>query len=193
MTQRVPDDVIATFARQQHDWMGRVLKGSLNHIEVSKAIQSIINRGQMFNPRSLFKTCTGLWVSDSFTSRILPHVDPMPYRGHEGVTSSQLARNMYDKEIIDEMLGGMEEVRSHAFTLDQIAEMIGSQPNGEDGMLLNNGYANIFYVLVNGGLFVVCVDWISGYRLGYVVAWHLDGYGHWNAGNRVFRNTTLAI
>lgn len=45
MTQRVPDSVIATFARQQHDWMERVLKGSLDSNEVARAVQSLIDRG----------------------------------------------------------------------------------------------------------------------------------------------------
>lgn len=45
MTQRVPDSVIATFARQQHDWMERVLKGSLDPVKVARAVQVFIDQG----------------------------------------------------------------------------------------------------------------------------------------------------
>lgn len=194
MTQRVPDDVVAKFARQQHDWMERVLKGSLDPVEVACAIQSIINRGKMFASGTYFQTREGLWVSDEFTRRILAEqTTTMPYRGLDGVTSNNLSRNMSDTEIINELLGGMDEVRSHAFTLDQVAAKIDLQPNGEDGDLLNNGFANIFYVLVNEVLFAVSVYWDSGDRRWDVHGWLLDGYGDWRAGRQVFRNTTLTV
>jgi len=45
MTQRVPDSIIATFSRQQHDWMERVLKGSLDPVKVARAVQPIIDQG----------------------------------------------------------------------------------------------------------------------------------------------------
>lgn len=194
MTQCVPDDVVAKFARQQHDWMERVLKGSLNPVEVARTVQVIINRGQMFNPHTYYKTRDGLFVWDTFEKRILSkQPTAMPYRGLEGVANSTLSRNMSDQEIIDEILGGMDEARAHASTLDQIAEMIDLQPNGKDGKLLNNGYANIFYVLVDGVLLAVSVYWGSGYRKWNVRDWHLGENGKWNAVIQVFRNTTLVI
>lgn len=194
MTTNVADDKVAKFARQQHDWMERVLKDSLDPVEVAQAVQNIINRGKMFNPHTYFKTRDGLYAWDTFEKRILSgQKESMPYRGCEGMTSSILARNMTDQQIIDELLGGMEETCSHASTLDQIAAKIDLQPNGEDGELLNNGYANIFYVLVNGVLFAVDVVWFSDHREWHVNDWHLDEYGSWDAGGRVFRNTTLAV
>ncbi len=45
MTQRVSDKIIATFTRQQHDWMERVLKGSLDPVKVARAVQVIIDEG----------------------------------------------------------------------------------------------------------------------------------------------------
>jgi hypothetical protein len=45
MTQRVPDSIIATFARQEHDWMQRVLKGSLDPVRVARAVQVLIDQG----------------------------------------------------------------------------------------------------------------------------------------------------
>lgn len=194
MTQKVEDKKIATFARQQHDWMERVLKNSLDPVEVAQAVYSIIGRGKMFAPHTYFTTREGMWVSSRFANRILAkQTTTMPYRGLEGVASVILARNMTDQEIIAELLGGMEEVRKHPFTLDQVAAMIDLQPNGKDGELLKNGYANIFYVLVDEVLFAVRAYWSSGYCEWRVDAWHLDGHGNWRAGNRVFRNTTLEV
>lgn len=147
----------------------------------------------LFNPHTYFKNRQGLWVADSFTNRILSKVGQTPHRGNEGVTISILVRNMSDQGIIDELLGGMDEAHKHSFTLDQIAEKIDLQPNGEDGDLLNNGYANIFYVLVDGVLFAASVHWGSGAREWGVRGWRLSGDGSWDSGSRVFRNTTLKI
>lgn len=184
-------------ASQLKEMFDQVAKGTLNGTHFQAFIEHrdpFVAGGEknLFNPYTYFKTREGLWVSDAFTSRILPHVSPMPYRGCEGVTSQVLERNMSDTEIINELLGGMEETRKHASTLDQIAAMIDLQPNGEDGKLLNNGYANILYVLVNGVLFAVGVGWGSGSRGWSVRDWRLCEGGGWIAGSRVFRNA-LAI
>lgn len=147
-----------------------------------------------FNPHTYFSNRDGLYIYDSFERRILlKSKRSMPHRGLEGVTNSMLARSMSNNEIIDEILGGTKETRKHAFTLDQIAAKIDLQPNGKDGDLLNNGYANIFYVLVGEVLFAVRVHWDSGYRGWLVRDLHLDENDGWNAGSRVFRNTTLAV
>ena len=71
--------------------------------------------------------------------------------------------------------------------------MIDLQPNGEDGELLNNEYANIFYVLVNGVLVTINVRWDSDGRRWRVSDWSLGERCHWNADHRVFRKTTLVV
>lgn len=58
--------------------------------------------------------------------------------------------------------------------------MMSEQPNGEAGNLLNNGYANIFYV---EGC-VVDVRWSGGGWSVYVS--RFGGDGDWGAGSRVF-------
>lgn len=196
------DRKMCEFKRQIRQKSGSPLDPSL----VSSTLQELIegkfkneedggvSAVRMFNPHTYFKTREGLWVSDGFTSRVLvKQPTTMSYCGLDGATSHTLARSMADQQTIDEMLGGMDEVRSHAFTLDQIAAKIDIQPNGEDGELLNNGYANIFYVLVDGVLFAVYVSWDSDNRKWRVRGWHLGEYGKWYAGDRVFRNKTLVI
>lgn len=147
-----------------------------------------------FNPHTYFKTRKGLVVSDKFINSILakqPAV--MQYRGLNGEAVYNLARSMPDYEIIIELLGGMEVARKHAYTLDQIAKKINLQPNGEDGVLLNNGIANIFYLLVDDVLCAVSVRWLSGDREWSVGDLHLGEEGSWLARHRVFRNMTLAV
>lgn len=133
---------------------------------------------KMFNPHTYFKTRGGLYIWGTFNEHILSMQDgPMQHRGYEGMTSVVLARNMSDQEIIDELLDGVDEVRAHAVTLDQIAAKIDLQPNGEAGDLMNNGYANIFYVLVKEVLFAVHVHWRSDNREWDVDGWHLGVLG----------------
>lgn len=143
----------------------------------------------MFDSAKYFVTRDGLYVWPEFTQRILPaYRDPIVRRGVEGVDSVDLPRNMYDREIVAEYLGGEEEARKHAFTPDQVADLIDAQWGGKPGILLNNGYANILFMLgVNGVLFPVIVLWSSDRGEWNVNACGFDGV-HWSAGRRVIRN-----
>lgn len=145
--------------------------------------------GDTFDSVKYFVTGDDLYVLPEFASRILPaYHEPIARRGVEGVDSVDLLANMYDRDIITKYLGGEEEVRKHAFTPDQIAELIDAQPGGKSGKLLNNGYANIFYMIGKDEvLFAVSVYWASVDRQWLVHACVLGG-GYWLAGHRVFRN-----
>lgn len=91
-----------------------------------------------------------------------------------------LAQSAYDNEIIAD-LGGEERAE---VTLAEIWRLIQRQANGEDGVLLTNGYFNIFYVRdVNGLLRAVGVGWGGGG--GSACAFALDDAG-WGDGGRVF-------
>ncbi len=145
-----------------------------------------------FVTASYFVTKPGLWVHSDFTSRITAaYPEALVPRGLDGVESFDLSTASYDREILTRPeMGGEENVRKHAFTPDQVADLINLQPEGAEGKLLTNGYANLFYVVGKDGvLFVVRVHWSAGGRRWGVDAWGLDGRGHWGAGYRVFRNT----
>jgi hypothetical protein len=162
----------------------KVLKDALKVVRtpIAKAV---------FDSSEYFVTRPGLiYVWPEFASRILPaYPKAIPKRGLKGVDFVDLPRNMYDSEIITEYLGGEEEARKHAFIPDQIAMAIDEQKNGESGRMLNNGYANIFYMIgVNGVLFAVYVFWNSDDRWWYVIAFKLGEGGRWYVGNRIFRN-----
>jgi hypothetical protein len=91
-----------------------------------------------------------------------------------------LMQNAYDREIIAD-LGG--EAKAEV-TLAEIWQLMERQANGQEGALLTNGYANIFYVRdVNGVLRAVDVDWDGdGWFAG---ADALDAY-RWIVVRRVF-------
>jgi predicted metal-dependent peptidase len=92
---------------------------------------------------------------------------------------SQLKKNSLDKPILAE-LGDKAET-----TLSAIWELLTKQPNGESGVLLTNGYANIFYVRdAKGVLWAVGARWSSGGW--YVCASSVEGPGGWNEGSQVF-------
>jgi hypothetical protein len=85
-------------------------------------------------------------------------------------------------------LGGAEKSET---TLSEMFSLMEKQGKGEDGVLLNNGYANIFYIKDDAGVLrTVDVYWL-------VDGWHVFadsvGYPHgWFGGRQVFsRNSVL--
>lgn len=91
-----------------------------------------------------------------------------------------LTQGANDTEIITD-LGGEEKAE---VTLAEIWRLIERQASGREGVLLTNGWANIFYVRdVNGLLRAVGVGW---YDDGWgVYAYALDGFS-WYVGGQVF-------
>ena len=134
-----------------------------------------------FNPHKFFKTSTDLWVSGDFVARILSVANCVESADGTSLSSFGLVNPANDSEIRSELS------KNHLIELWQIAEIISLQPNGKEGNLLNNGYANIFYVRgKNGDVFAVSVGWSSDVRQWRVDAWRLGGLGRWDDGFRVF-------
>lgn len=154
---------------------------------VAKA--SVPARTNPFNAVAFYQTGTGLYVYDTFADRLdlnaRQTADSAPERPY---VASLLKANVYDKDIRKEL------PETHLSTLEDIAGLIEAQPNGKSGFLLNNGYANIFYVAgKNGEVFAVFVYWDSGHRLWFVFDWRLGGRGEWDADDQVLcpGNATL--
>jgi hypothetical protein len=83
--------------------------------------------------------------------------------------------------------GGKDKV---AATLAEMLSYMEKQGNGEEGLLLTNGYANIFYIRDIGGVLrAVHCYW-------YDVGWHVHADSvedpiEWRAGDRVFSRNRL--
>lgn len=72
---------------------------------------------------------------------------------------AKLSKSSVDGPIIEE-LGGEAKAET---TLSEMFDLMLKQNNGEDGVLLNNGYANIFYIKdISGVLRAVDVSWHGG-------------------------------
>jgi hypothetical protein len=128
-----------------------------------------------FDPSKFFKARKGLYVDQYFSSRVLVGASKSEPSGMVLLSTADLTRTAYDREIKAEL------AENHGVELWHIAMLIEAQPNGRDGPLLSNGYANIFYV----GGFVVLVRWDAGDGEWYVYDWKLGG-DRWRAGLRVF-------
>lgn len=99
----------------------------------------------------------------------------------------KLRQSSVDGPIIAE-LGGAEKSET---TLSEMFSLMEKQGKGEDGVLLNNGYANIFYIKDSAGV-LRTVD-VSWYDDGWSVHAHsVESPSRWNVGYQVFsRNSVL--
>jgi len=129
------------------------------------------------------------YLSDDFISRFLlgegKTEDPI---GEQTLRSHKLRQSSVDGPIITE-LGGEAKAET---TLTEVFSPMEKQKNGEDGVLLNNGYANIFYIRdQNGLLCAVGARWVGvGW---YVFACSVEAPGRWFGGCRVFsRDSALS-
>ncbi len=136
------------------------------------------------DPDAFYRTRPGLYVWDGFRTLVVAKAHPIdPADSVYSIESFQLTRDAVDDEIENSLS------KSHLFgetlVCAVIAGLIAKQPKGEDGALLNNGYANIFYT----GSCVVRVRWDADGRRWRVGAWRRDG-GGWVASDRVFSLAT---
>lgn len=133
-----------------------------------------------FDPHAALVAQPGLYVYGSFIENVRSRARPVESMGALALPYSDLEQDAYDREITA-ALGDKYEF-SETETCYIIDRLVSRQPNGESGVLLNNGYANLIYV--RGGP-VVRVGWDSGRRKWDVNVWHRD-VGRWSRGDRAF-------
>ncbi|MEK7078086.1 MAG: hypothetical protein AAB911_00805 [Patescibacteria group bacterium] len=103
--------------------------------------------------------------------------------------SHRLCQPSVDGPILAE-LGGETKAET---TLTEVHALMAKQPKGEDGVLLTNGWANIFYVKdVNGLLRAVGAFCFAGYGGWYVFARSVESPHVWYADGRVFSRSSSA-
>ena len=99
---------------------------------------------------------------------------------------SELTRSGLDDEIRKEIGVEFEET-----TLAQIDALMERQSSGQPGVLLTNGFANIFYVRdVNGELRAVYVRWDAFCGGWHVLANSVGNPRRWRGGYRVFSSNS---
>ncbi len=94
------------------------------------------------------------YLGDNFKAQFLGK-EEQPFAGST-LNYGKLSRSSVDGPIIA-ALGGEEKAET---TLTELFSLMEAQKNGEDGLLLTNGYANIFYIKdVTGVLCAVSAGW----------------------------------
>lgn len=117
-----------------------------------------------------------LW--DNFRNNLLDKIE-------ENVPETTLAVYTLTKASTDGPI--RNELSNEKTTLAYLHELISAQPNGESGLLLTDGKANIFYVLdAKGSLWAVRARWCSGSRGWVVSAGSVTDPDGWLAGCQVF-------
>lgn len=121
-----------------------------------------------------------VYLGDNFKTNFLGKIE-------KNVTNSilivsRLEKDSLDKDIRDEVGSDKEETY-----LAHLSELLTRQSKGESGVLLTNGYANIFYIRdAIGNVWAVGVRWYSFYR-GWVVSAHSVSFpSRWHDDNQVF-------
>lgn len=124
------------------------------------------------------------WIGDTFTGNFLtgPGKNEIDVPA-AGLRVHKLRRGSVDEPVVAE-LGGEEQVETY---LACMWEMMKLQGAGQNGDLLVNGYANIFYVRDdNGVLWAAYCIWYSGARDWFVGADPVTYPREWSAGFQVF-------
>ncbi len=119
------------------------------------------------------------YLGDNFNEWFLKKAEE-PFPGST-IYGRELNKNSVNSPVLAE-LGGHEKAET---TLTELYTAMKVQPNGEKGALLNNGFANIFYVRdINNILRAVYVLWDGD---GWIVgACSVEGPDAWDAGFLVF-------
>src|SRR3989344_101403 len=140
--------------------------------------RSTITVKERHDPDAFYRTREGLYVYDNFRSRVVSKARSIKAEAFT-VESAELMRDLTDEEIEGSL------PKNHLFGETEvcaiIAGLIAKQASGEEGTLLNNGYANLFYT----GSCVVGASWRSGDREWGVGTWGRGDFG-WLAGSQVF-------
>ena len=170
------------FLRKEKCWTGVVVETileSLGTITIPATTERFIAKNRFVVDTSKKAKVKISFLGDNFRKNFLNKIEeaiPETILRHR-----ELRKSSRDIPIINE-LGGDDKSET---TLSEMFALMEKQPNGEDGHLLTNGYANVFYVRGHDG-----VLW-SVYCYWYDDSWYVrtrsvDDPLEWNAGYRVF-------
>lgn len=135
-------------------------------------------------PASFYQTRIGLSVWDDFLrSRIAKKAKPTKKGAKFNLKAARLKQDLRDEQV--EAALGADHHFDETVVCAVVAALIAKQPNGEDGRLLNNRCANLFYT----SSFVMFVFWSSLGRYWQVRACR-RGVNSWRAGRQVFSPAT---
>lgn len=180
-----PMDVAKVLARAfQDEKPGQALR-----LRCEKRVEIVLVGQERIDPEQFFRAGSGVYVWDDFRTRIALQAKPIESAPNMQLATFTLIEKATDAQIRAELMEGhvFEDVSIFFYHL---AGMIKAQADGIEGVLLNNGYANIFYAQVAAEVFAVRVRWNATDRWWSVSACRLGGSA-WSAGRRVFSATAV--
>ncbi len=95
------------------------------------------------DPNEFYQTRSGLYVGGDFHKKVVKAAKTTDAGASFTLNCAELMRNLTDSEI--ESALPKEHYFDETTLCAVIAALIANQLNGEEGTLLNNGYANLFY------------------------------------------------
>lgn len=120
------------------------------------------------------------YLGDNFKKYFLDKIE-------DGISATILAAHTLLKSSLDAPIRTELGEKREITTLAHLYELLKKQAKGEDGILLTNGYANIFYMVgIDGNFWAVGVIWDSfggGWDVG---ANSVENPRRWRDGNQVF-------
>lgn len=156
-----------------------VVKGSDLLKQVTTVAVRAVKKFSAQNTFGAAKPAIKLWyLGDNFKQYFLGKVE-------KNVPAITLAAHQLTKASVDAPV--LAELGDRAETsLAHLWELLTKQANGEAGVLLTNGYANIFYIKdADGTLWAVLAFWHAG-RGWRVSARSVGDPRRWRAGRQVF-------
>ena len=111
---------------------------------------------------------------------------PREYKSIDNLKSYDLNSTMNDLSIINNIIDGKKELIKNSICMSQVEQLIKNQPKGIGDKLVNNGYANLFYINVEEDIFVIVL-----HLLPHTKKWSIRTYiypesNSWYSGRRIF-------
>lgn len=192
----LPDTVAVSTESEKVEQQKAVLTNRLKKLSTGKSAVNIIGMPRMKTKDCLKKGIT--WRDGDLDNWLSGHVpaigegslDPYELTDSNGTTYRQIAESLLETTGSDEQLKKLLKEKGHTFHLEQVADLLRRTKAGEDTCILNNGYANLFFIEdENGGVFGLRARWDDSGWDG--VGWHVRVYqfdysGWWPAGDRFF-------
>lgn len=175
MTRIVPDEVITKFAIQQHDWMGRVLKGSIDPEEVAKAVQEVIDRGGFITVDRSIRPTYPDWMKEVLYPK-LEATGPtrfnafnLEHRLHDDqkngfVSGNKIFEHLKENDMLEGCLGlrDLEEIQKKGINFFRRSSQ-GKFISGWKSIVRDSGgNLRVPYLVEHGGRVVLFWGWADG-------------------------------
>ncbi len=179
------DQIVAVLFQKKEDVpMPNPLLDFLGTVEIPATTEKFVTKDKFVVNTGRKAKVKISYIGDNFRDKFIKKVEETI--GKTTLRYAKLTQNSLDKPILDE-LDGQDKAET---TLAEMFSLMEKQGNGEIGILLTNGYANIFYIRdAEGVLWAVHCRWRDG---GWdVLARSVGSPNGWDAGRQLFsRNSS---